>query len=268
MQQNYDAIVLAGAEPGHPQSLVAGADPNKALIPVNGRPMVAYVVDALAASGVVRRIVLVGLDPDALAGVPMVTGTCELHYLPNQGSLFANLARGSELAAAWRGGDAYVLVTVADVPLLTGGIVSTFIDLCRPAGADGYFAIVDKPVMERTFPAVKRSYMRLVEGQFCNGSIFLIHSSAVPRLQARVNELIDARKNVVTLVRRLGFGLLLRFLVRRLRIQDVINVAQTRFAINGRAIKLPYAESGMDIDKPEHLAQVEAHMQRQALPHA
>ena len=60
-----DAIVTAGGLnlPDDPLYELTGVE-KKALIPLAGRPMIGWVVDALARSGSVEHIVVVGLKPD------------------------------------------------------------------------------------------------------------------------------------------------------------------------------------------------------------
>jgi CTP:molybdopterin cytidylyltransferase MocA len=269
VQHRFDAIVLAGYDPNRPHPLAQGqALLHKALLPVAGRPMIAYVVEALATSGVVDQIVVVGLEPATAVDEAAQAGDCDLCYLPNQGSIFANAFQGFELLATRQDGRRHALLTSADVPLLTGGMIATFLHSCRPYDRDVYWGIVERRVMEATFPASRRTYLRLVEGQFCNGELYLGRIEAALRQQATLHELIELRKNVPAQVRRLGFKVLVRFLLRRLRIADLLDVAKRNLGLTAAPVILPFAESGMDVDKPHQLAQVEAYLRRRPGPGA
>jgi hypothetical protein len=158
----------------------------------------------------------------------------------------------------------FVLLTSADVPLLTGGMVATFVHACRPYDQDAYWGIVERRVMEATFPGSRRTYLRLVEGQFCNGELYLGRLEAGLRQQAAGHEMLELRKNVAAQARRLGPEVLVRFLVRRLRIRDLVGVGRRLFGITVAPVILPFAESGMDVDKPNQLAQVEEYLQKRA----
>lgn len=274
MQQRFDAIVLAGYDPDRPHPLAAAQrEPHKALIEVAGRPMIAYVIQALAQSGQIDRIVVAGLDPlpdlDALAH----SGGCDLHYLPNQPTIYANAFQSFAYLARLQDPQRHALLTSADVPLLTGSMVTTFLHACRPYDLDAYWGIVERKVMEAAFPGSRRTYLRLVEGQFCNGEFYLARISAALRQHREIQELIDLRKHITRQVRKLGIGVLLRFLTRRLRTDDLIGVAHRLLGVSGAPVILPFAESGMDVDKPHQLAQVEAYLRRraaqeQSVPHA
>lgn len=267
MQHRFDAIVLAGYDPGRPHPLAdAQGEPHKALIQVAGRPMIAYVIQALVQSALIDRIVVVGLEPLASLDELAQSGDCDLHYLPNQPSLFANAVQGFQLLGRVQDPQRHALLISADVPLLTGGMVAAFLHACRPYDRDAYWGIVERAVMEMTFPGSRRTYLRLMEGQFCNGELYLARIEAALRQQSSLQELVELRKNVTRQVRKLGFGVLLRFLLRRLRIVDLLGVAQRTLGVSAAPVILPFAESGMDVDKPHQLALAEAYLRRQAAP--
>jgi molybdopterin-guanine dinucleotide biosynthesis protein A len=257
-----DAIVLAGYDPERPHGLMGtgSAEPHKGLVQVGGRPMIAYVLDALAASGCVRRVAVVGMEPSEGISYPG-----EIHYLPNRPSLFANALQGVEF---WAQQDSnarrHVLLTSADVPLLTGEMVRWFVEACRPFDRDLYWGITEQGVMERVFPAARRTYLRLVEGRFCNGELYLVRIEPALHPDSVVRRAVEQRKNVLRQVAMLGLWPLLKLIFGRLTLDELLHLAERRLGVAAGAIPLPFAESGMDVDKPHQLAQVEAYLQRKA----
>lgn len=274
MQPRFDAIVLAGYDPDQPHPLTAAqGEPHKALLTVAGRPMIDYVIEALVHSGQIDQIVIAGLEPQPSLDTLAQGGACRLHYLPNQPTLFANAYQAFEHLARLGDPDRHALLVSADVPLLTDAMVVAFLEACRPYDHDAYWGIVERGVMEATFPGSRRTYLRLVEGQFCNGELYLARISAALRQREEVRELVELRKHITRQVRKLGWGVLLRFLFRRLRIVDLLDTAQRLLGVSAAPVILPFAESGMDVDKPHQLAQVETYLRRQAAagasrPHA
>jgi CTP:molybdopterin cytidylyltransferase MocA len=269
VQRRFDAIILAGYDPNQPHALLDDRSaPHKALLPLAGRPMAGYVIEALAASRTVDHIVVAGLEPselvDPVLDPALDAAGCTLHFLPNRPSLFANAIQGFELLASWQDGRRHALLTSADVPLLTGGMVTAFLRGCQPFAYDAYWGIVERRVMEATFPGSRRTYLRLVEGQFCNGELYLGRIEAALRQQTLLQEMIELRKHVVRQVRRLGLGLLLRLVLRRLTVAELVDVAWRSLRLTAAPVILPFAESGMDVDKPHQLAQVEAYLRRRS----
>lgn len=272
MQRRFDAIVLAGASRDtlDPLAQQYGVS-NKALVEIGEHPMVWYVLNALAHSRSVGRIVLVGLSIDDVVEAGVVDGIAlesPVHYLPEQGSLLANLSGAFQTLAQWQDRDSHILVLTSDTPLLTGEMIDWFLDHCRVGdGAwseqshkDVYWGIVERSVMESSFPEGKRTYMRLTEGQFCSGDIFLARIEAALNAQAPVQEALDKRKNVLRQVRLLGFGNLVKYLLRRLSLSDMLEITQRLFGMEGAPVLLPFAEMGMDVDKPHQLEQVRSYM--------
>ena len=264
VQSSFDAIVLAGYDPDRPDPLVEqSGEPHKVLLRLAGKPMIEYVVKALASSERVGRIVIVGVDP-----IDGLDCDRELHYLPNLNSLFDNAYSGVTLCASWQDPERQILLTSGDIPLLTGEQTTWFIDACQPYDKDAYIGAVEKSVMERTFPESRRTYVRLVEGRFCNGGLYLARLEAALRRQGMIRDLVDNRKNVFRQIRMLGLPALLKFVFHRLQMDDLVKITQRILQLEVAPIYLPFAESGMDVDKPHQLAQAETYLQHQATSRA
>ncbi len=127
MQRRFDAIVLAGAgrDTLDPLAQQYGVF-NKALVEIGQHPMVWYVLNALARSRSVGRIVLVGLSVDDAVEAGVVDGIAlerPIHYLPEQGSLLANLSGAFQTLAQWQAHDSHILVLASDTPLLTAEMI-------------------------------------------------------------------------------------------------------------------------------------------------
>ncbi|MDQ3250611.1 MAG: NTP transferase domain-containing protein [Chloroflexota bacterium] len=260
MQERFDAVIVAGYDRNRqvPDPLTAqSGKPHKVLIKIAGQPMIWHVVQALATSQTVSRIVIVGLGPED--GVDF---GCPVHYLPNQGTMLDNIVHGYAWLAQTQPRDQYALLLTGDIPLLRGEMVDWFVRACHPLQKDVYWGIVEKQTMEATFPGSKRSYLRTIEGQFCSGDLFLGTIEAALGRQALIQTLIDNRKNIFQQLRLLGLPVLLKFLTRRLRLQDVANVVERALGLRGGPVVLPFAEVGMDVDKPHQLAQVLTYLAR------
>jgi GTP:adenosylcobinamide-phosphate guanylyltransferase len=140
----YDAIILAGGENSKemcqhtPQSY-------EALIDIAGKPMVTFVAEALATSGQVDRIFVLGPTAElASCEFPPGTTICE------GGPTIIETIR---IGMHHLGHNRPVLVATADIPLLTAEAVTDFLAQCGRVEADLYYPIVPKEVNERSFPA-------------------------------------------------------------------------------------------------------------------
>ncbi len=257
MQEKFDAFITAGYDPDKVDRVSAAAGvAHKSLVPLVGMPMAWHVVQALAESDRVGEIVVVGIGPEEIDfGVPV-------HHVPNQPSLWASQNAGLRKLRSLNGEDRFILALSADVALLTGTIVNSFIEACEPFEQEVYWGIVRKDVMLNAFPDSKRTYLPLREGSYCSSDLYLGRLSAGFQIQERVRYFIENRKNVLAQVWKLGLPTMVKFLLRRLAIADLVDIAYRIAGIRGRPVVLQLAEAGMDVDKPEQLVQVREYLKR------
>lgn len=258
VQEKFDVFITAGYDPdkADPLLAVAGVD-HKSLVPVGGKPMIWHVVNAFVQSGRVGEIVIVGLGPEHGIdfGVPV-------HYVHNQPSLWASQNAGVRRLREINPADRLIIGTTADIPLVTGEVINAFIDGCQPYDRGLYWGIVPESVMLTGFPDSKRSYLTLREGRFCSGDMYLGKLSTAEQVQEKMRGFIENRKSVVRQLLLLGPGVILRFLFRRLALNDLLGVVQQALGITGGPVILPYAEAGMDVDKPFQWEQVKEYLAR------
>ena len=70
----------------------------------------------------------------------------------------------------------------------------------------------------------------------------------------RRSRLLSARKSPLRQAAILGPRVALELLLGRVTLKQAAAGLSARMAITGRAVVCPYAEVGMDVDAPEHLA--------------
>ena len=242
-----DAILTAGGlpKPDEPLYALTHGQP-KALLPIGGKPMVQWIVDALDGSDLVGRVVVVGLAP----GPAALTSRKELIYLPNAGSMIGNVEAGAKEILKRNPDARKVLVSSCDIPCLTSAMVDWIITTCLTTDHEVYYGLISQADMERRFPGSRRSYFALKEGRYCGSDILLLSTKLVGHYHPAWNEIVGARKNLLRQASIVGFDTLLLMLLRQMTIPEAERRAQTRLGIKGRIVLDPYAETGMDVDKP------------------
>ena len=65
--------------------------------------------------------------------------------------------------------------------------------------------------------------------------------------------LIGNRKSPLRQAATIGFDTLILVALRQLTLDDLVNRVCKRIGIHGKAIVWPWAEAGMDVDKPHQL---------------
>lgn len=259
MPNGYEVVLLAGGSAADAALILDVGVANKALLPIGGRPMFHYVVDAWRQTGCMRRLIIAGLDA---ATAPEPEAGCEVVYLPDQGSAVANVL--GALEATQSGG--LVAFSSADIPLLTPRAITHFLEACEASGASLCYPIVERSVMETQFPGSGRTFRHTLDGDYCGGDVFglapQLAQANLPFLQA----LSAGRKSAWALARALGPSVVLRLLTRRLCLSALERRFSTILGAPCKAIISPYAEIAMDVDKPHHLQVVSQALAADARP--
>jgi len=259
-QLSVVAVVTAGWSPKEDDPLAEYThDKPKALIPIAGKPMISYVVDALAGSRYIQNIVVVALDPAAEVQFPVT-----VEYVPDAGDILGNVEAGlAHVAAHYPNRDA-TLISSSDVPTITPLIVDAFIEKCFRTDHDLYYSIVERTVMEGRFPESHRSYIHLREGDFAGGDLILTRPGMALSQRELWRDLSAARKNALQQARLVGLGLFLKLLIHRLSLSDAEQRICKVLDVRGRAVPFSYPEVGMDVDKPFQLEIVRAELEARA----
>lgn len=241
-----NCVVVAGGRlnPGDPLYPYTNGKP-KALIDINGRPMIKWIVDAIQDVNIIDQVAIVGLEND-----PSFEFDRPIHFITDQGSLVANVMAGLDWEQRNNSGSDPVLFSSSDIPAITGEIVQNFIHTCRPFDKAIYYSVVTREYMEARFPGSKRTYARLREHQVAGGDIFVVQSDVAEANPDLWPALENIRKHPWKIARLAGPFTLVKYLLRQLTIAEV-NERATR--VLGRPVELfmsKYAEIAMDADKP------------------
>lgn len=260
---SVDAVVTAGGIPAPDEPLYPLTQgKSKALLPIGGRPMIQWVLDALSGAEAIRRVVIVGLTGDE---APL---RCEktLGFLPNQGGMLSNLEAGVKWLIAQDPATTHALLVSSDIPAVTPAMVDWVINTSLTSDHEAYYSLIRDVDMERRFPGSRRSFFKLKEGRFAGGDMTLIWTGVVDHYHPGWHAIVGARKNVFRQARLVGLGTLLRLVFGRLSIQDGEQAALRALKIRGRVLLCPYAEVGMDVDKPHQYDLVRRDLEARGVP--
>jgi GTP:adenosylcobinamide-phosphate guanylyltransferase len=249
----WTAIVLAGNRPGENGFADSHAVPAKALIPVGGEPMLGRVLKALLAAPSIGRIVVLAQEPEVLLGGALEWAAREPRIAT------AKAGEGISLSIAGiAGGDAApwpVLVTTADHALLRPEMVEAFI--AGSGDTDAAFAVVERGVIEKAYPETKRTWMKFGGGQFSGANLFAL---ATPRAQEPLRFWARAekdRKKALKILLFFGPMVFLRAFTRTISMEGAVAKVGRSLDIRLRAVRLPFAEAAIDVDKQADLELVE-----------
>jgi GTP:adenosylcobinamide-phosphate guanylyltransferase len=253
-----DAIVTAGGipQPGEPlYEYTLGA--SKAMLDVVGKPMIQWVIDALEGAQTIDGILIIGLPPEC-----EIVSTKVVARIPNQGGMVDNIRTGVNKVLELKPEVKHVLLVSSDIPTITSEMVDWVVNAALQTDLEAYYNVIPREVMEKRFPGSKRSYTRLRDVEVCGGDMNLIKTSLVTQNDELWNKLVAARKNVFKQAALIGYDTLFLLLFKLVDLDGAVKKATKRLHLTGRAILCPYAEVGMDVDKPFQLELVRADLSR------
>ncbi len=241
-----DVIFAAGGEsrPGDPLYPLTQGHP-KALLPLAGKPMAQWVLDALDASPNVGRIIVMGLAPsDGLQ--------CQnkpLDYIPSQGTIVENARAGLRRVQALNPQATHALWVSSDIPLLQPTHIDWVVDQAS-TGDDFFYNVIERQLMERRFPASRRTYTHLKDKVVCGGDMNVLATHLAVGDNPLWEKIAQARKNVFQQAFLIGLDTLFWLALRQVTLAQAEVIASQRLGLKGRALLCPYPEIGMDVDKP------------------
>lgn len=251
----YDAIILAGGESSSALKKIAPYD-NEALIIIGNYPMIYYIYRALRQSRFVRNIVISG-PTEALRNI--FAREDQLYFVSGGDNAIESFAHGMRLLQE-KGVSEQVLIMPSDIPFITTEAIDDFINQAQATKADFYYPVTRKEVNEAKFPGVSRTYVNIRDGIFTGGNLFILRSALFEQVLDMALKLVERRKNPLAMAKLFGFGLVWKYIVKRLSIAAVEKRFHEVLGIRGKAIISPYAEVGVDVDKPSDLELAHKHL--------
>ncbi len=241
-----ECIVLAGGTPAPGESLAPhAASRPKALLDLAGRPMIAWVLDALAGSRHLERVVVVGLDPAVLVARP-----AGVEVYPDQGGMVANFYAG----LARLSGPGPAAFCWADIPLVEPAIIDRFIEGTPNPDLDLNVGLVHRTVLQGKYPGAEDLWLRLREGQVIAADFGLFHPRNTARIRPILATLEPLRKSAARQALQLGWPLVLRYLTRRLAMADLERYVARRLGVQCGLRLVDDPELGLDVDTAADLA--------------
>jgi hypothetical protein len=129
-------------------------------------------------------------------------------------------------------------------------MIDWVVNSANQSGAEICYYVISHQVMEKKFPNARRSYYWLKDVEVCGADIHVVHTRLITHRPDMWQRLLAARKNAFKQASLIGYGTLFSFLFRLRTLAETAAAVSRQLGINGHAILCPYAEAGMDVDKP------------------
>lgn len=246
-----NCLILAGG--GESALTVKEKVSNKALIKIEEKEMITHVIETVSQFIRRRNIVVVGPTEE----LQFVKDRLKVRLISENGSIVGNVAAGVKIFGSGRP----ILVCSSDIPLINKEAVNDFLDRCKPYNHDFYCPIIPKREIEKRFPNSTRTYVKIKEGVFTGGNIFLINPLKINEFSDIGTRILEARKNPLKVASLFGVSFLFRFISGSLTLDQAVRPLE-RAGIKVKPIITDFFEIGFDIDKPEDLKIVRRYLRK------
>ena len=241
------AVVLAGGRNKPPVAVATGSE-FRALTPFQGRPMLDHVIVALSEAESIGEITVVGPIP----------ASDQFQVVADHGGFVENIYAGLEALEAES-----VLIVTSDIPFITAESIDGFICHARAEAADIVYPVVAVEQCYKRFPGLKRTAVRLKEGEFTGGNVALVRRDFMEAQRERIARTYALRKSPVKLALMIGLGTALKLAGTVAFRKPLLSIPQLESSISrliggkARAVVTTYAELATDIDRDSDLAAAE-----------
>ncbi|MBE0454883.1 nucleotidyltransferase family protein [Roseovarius autotrophicus] len=244
---DFAAVILAGERDARDALRDHAGVASKALIEIDGQPMIARVIAALEGARHVSSVHLSGPAEAVVSGSDVLSGMIREGRVawsapgasPST-SAYAMLGRFSE--------DRKVMITTADHPLLTSEVVDHF---CRDAalsGCDVVVGLAPHDLVRGAYPDLKKTVLRFADGQYCGCNLFAFLTADGRRMADFWRQIERERKKPLVVISILGLWAVLRYRMGWLTLERALALLSRKTGLRVGVVVLPYAHASVDVD--------------------
>lgn len=235
------AVVLAGSRPGSDPLAAAFGTDLKALVPIGGKPMVRWPVEALLACDRFSQVRVLAQEPERIGEALPAHPTLIVER--SSGTIAETLERLCfDSTVQWP-----LIVTTADHVLLDGAMINEFCDLSELA--DIAIGVVERDTLIARLPDSQRTWHRFRSGAYSGANLFRLSGTKVLPALELWRSVEQDRKKAWAVLRAFGP---LNFLAAALRlrtIHETLDRIGQRIGATVEAVDLSNPLAAVDVDK-------------------
>jgi NDP-sugar pyrophosphorylase family protein len=248
----FTAIILAAQRDGRldPMAAEAGVT-HKCLVPIVGRPLLEYVIEALVAVPGLQRI-RICIEPGAVEAVRTVRGASGDLGVPVDFVPSAPTITESAYASA-EGVEGPMILTTGDNVNLTPGAVQQMLDAIA-GGADVALAMASREAVLAAHPEGQRRFYEFRDGGYSNCNLYALAGPQALKAAETFREGGQFAKNRKRLIRIIGRFNILLFVLRVYPLHAAMKRLGRRLGARLAAVVLEDGAHAVDVDNPRTYA--------------
>ncbi|MEM7781137.1 MAG: NTP transferase domain-containing protein [Pseudomonadota bacterium] len=244
--QKATALVMAGKRSGVLDPLAANAGvAQKAVVPVNGIPMVERVVRQVSQCPDIGDIRIVAHEPDEIAALPTIAALIEqgrVSFIDGAFNIVDSVFAGAE------GANFPLVITTADNCLVTPEGYSEFIHKCTAQGADVAPALASRENIIKADPEGQRRFYTFQDGSYSNCNMYWFSSADALGAAEVMRGGGQFIKFPSRIIKAFGFMNLIRFKLGNGSKEKLFTTLSKRFGVKLVPIELSDGHYAIDVD--------------------
>lgn len=245
-EKKFRAAVLAGERPGGSAFSRELGLPASVLVDVAGKSALARVIEALESSKLVEGGVLCGPSEDVHRRNPEFEEI--LHDSSFRWMAPMTGPSASAVAALERMGHFPALLTAGDHALLDAELIDDFCSRALALDVDVAFGLVPYSIVKAAYPESKRTVLKFSDGEYCGSNLFAILAQRGKAGPAFWSKLEADRKRPWRMARRIGAGMLLRYLLGRLTLEGALDSLSKAMGCRVGFVLIDKPRAAVDVD--------------------
>ena len=248
----FTAIILAAQRDGKldPMAAEAGVS-HKCLVPIVGRPLLEYVIEALVAVPGLERI-RICIEPAAVEAVRNVRGASgdlgvPIDYVPSAPTITESAYASAE------GLTGPMIITTGDNVNLTPGAVQAMLD-AMAGGAQVALAMASREAVLAAHPEGQRRFYEFRDAAYSNCNLYAMAGPDALKVAETFREGGQFAKNRKRLIRVVGRFNILLFVLRLASLESAMKRLSRRFGVRVEAVVLTDGAHAVDVDNPRTYA--------------
>ena len=244
----YTALVLAASRGNLDPLAKAGGVSHKCFIDIAGEPMLRRVVQAVAESGRIGRIVVAieeGSIDEAKEILRPIAGADAFVYVPSMSNIGTSVTAAVEAVPD----SLPIVVTTGDNALHTAEMVRFFCDALDGVTEDVAFGMTPAACVLAKYPEGNRAFHRFRDGAFSSCNLYaLMNQKAVGG--ARIfNSGGQFGKKPKRLIGAFGLAGFLLYKSRLLKLRTLVAFLSRAMGVRTVPVLMPFAEGPIDVDR-------------------
>lgn len=253
-----DVLILAGSRPQPNEPLyILTRGGYTALLDLAGQSMVQRLLDTLSASSQIERVIIAGLPPYANL-------SCDhpLTIVEDHSDLLSGLRTGIQALQQQNPAGERVLVLSSNTPVITPPALAWLVEQSLAIDTGLFCPVIERSVIERRFPGLKRSSIFLKDMQVCLADSMVVNLSLASGENPLWQRLLTSRRDPLRQVSLLGLDTMSMILLRQLTLGEASRAIGKRLGVPLQAVLCPFPELSLTIEKPHQFRLVEAELAR------